>query len=85
MIFASGFVIRTRPVIYFSVIYSERQIFGFSKLKAFADDKIYFTKIPNWLLAFSPYRGMLSRALFMRDAPPGWLSGEPVGLMTWWL
>ena len=37
------------------------------------------------LKAFAGSKMNLTPSFFLPLAPPGWLSGERVGLMTWWL
>ena len=46
----------------------------------FLDYKLCLDQIPVVLDAF-----MNRKQSPIKEAPPGWLSGERVGLMTWWL
>ena len=38
-----------------------------------------------WYYGIETLQVHLSSTQALQDAPPGWLSGERVGRMTWWL
>ena len=59
------------------------KIFDWSKLKAFADYKINVEEKLKFV--FGKGRKHCGKQCFQKvSAPPRWLSGEHVRLMTWW-